>query len=129
MKSFSLFFFLAFSAIGLLKGQDKIIDIHMHATKLSSPCVYCAYTTDPLQGARIFSENTTLPCEYLLTSPATDDELIKKAILYIKKNNISKAVISGLDMNLVIKWKAALPEVFMIGICDLFLMELIASEI
>jgi uncharacterized protein len=118
MKPFSLFFILSFSVFGIVKGQDKIIDIHMHATKLSSPCVYCAYTTDPLQGARIFSENTTLPCEYLLTSPATDDDLIKKTILYIKKNNISKAVISGLDMNLVIKWKAALPEVFMIGICD-----------
>jgi predicted TIM-barrel fold metal-dependent hydrolase len=117
MKSFSLFFFLAFSAIGLLKGQDKIIDIHMHATKLSSPCVYCAYTTDPLQGARIFSENTSLPCEYLLTSPETDDDLIKKSILYIKKNNISKAVISGLDMNQVKKWKSALPDIFMMGIC------------
>jgi predicted TIM-barrel fold metal-dependent hydrolase len=118
MKPFSLFFFLAFSAIGILKGQDKIIDIHMHANKLTSQSVYCPYTTDPLQGARMFSKNTTLPCENLLTSPATDDDLIKKAILYIKKNNISKAVISGLDMNLVRKWKAALPEVFMMGICD-----------
>ena len=117
MRSCILFFFLAFSAIGLLKGQDKIIDIHMHATKLSSPSVYCAYTTDPFQGARIFSENVTLPCEHLLTSPATDDDLIKKSILYIKKNNISKAVISGLDMNQVKKWKSALPDVFMMGIC------------
>jgi len=57
----------------------------------------------------MFSKNTSLPCEYLLTSPATDDDLIKKAILYIKENNISKAVISGLDMDQVRKWKAALP--------------------
>ena len=90
----------------------------MHATKLSSPSVFCAFTSDPLQGARIFSENTTLPCEHLLTSPPTDDDLIKETILSIKKNNIKKAVISGLDMNQVRKWKAALPEVFMMGICE-----------
>jgi predicted TIM-barrel fold metal-dependent hydrolase len=118
MKQISLFFFLAFSAVGILKGQDKIIDIHMHANKLTSQSVYCPYTTDPLSGARMFSKNTSLPCEYLLTSPATDDDLIKKAILYIKKNNISKAVISGLNMDQVRKWKAALPDVFMMGICD-----------
>ncbi len=90
----------------------------MHANKLSSQSVYCPYMTDPLQGARMFSKNTTLPCEYLLTSPATDDELISKAILYIKKNNIFKAVISGMNMNQVRKWKAALPDVFIVGICD-----------
>jgi len=113
-----LIFFMAISLTGTVKGQDKIIDIHMHANKLTSQSVYCPYTTDPLAGARMFSNNTSLPCEYLLTSPATDDDLIKKAILYIKKNNISKAVISGLDMNQVRKWKAALPDVFMMGICD-----------
>jgi predicted TIM-barrel fold metal-dependent hydrolase len=118
MKPFSLLLFLALSTIGILKGQDKIIDIHMHANKLISRSVYCPYTTDPLSGARMFSKNASLPCEYLLTSPATDDDLIKKAILYITKNNITRAVISGLNMDQVRKWKAALPDVFMMGICD-----------
>jgi hypothetical protein len=96
MKSFILFFFLAFSAIGLLKGQDKIIDIHMHATKLSSPSVYCAYTTDPLQGARIFSENVTLPCEHLLTSPSTDDNPF---------NNIFKDIKYYKDLEFTFRYK------------------------
>jgi predicted TIM-barrel fold metal-dependent hydrolase len=118
MKTINLCFCLAFSVVGIVGAQDRIIDIHMHATKLSSPSVFCAFTSDPLQGARIFSKNTTLPCEHLLTSPPTDDELIKETILTIKKNNIKKAVICGLDMNQVRKWKTALPEVFMMGICD-----------
>jgi predicted TIM-barrel fold metal-dependent hydrolase len=109
------------------EGPGKIIDIHMHAMTLSSPCVYCAYTTDPLLGARIFSKDSTSPCEHLLTSPAKSEELQKEIIRQIKKNNIVYAVISGFNRERMKELKAALPELFILGVSGEPLSERIDS--
>jgi len=116
MKPINLCFLLAFSAIGIANAQDKIIDIHMHAMTLSSPVVYCPYNTDPLTGARIFSKNTELPCEHLLTSPASNADLLNEIVRYIKKKNIVYAVISGLDRKRQMELKAAMPNTFILGV-------------
>jgi hypothetical protein len=62
MKKAILFIFLGFSFWARTNGQERIIDIHMHATKLSSPgCAFCAYATVPPSGSRLFSTDTSTP--------------------------------------------------------------------
>lgn len=115
MKSFSIFLFLSLSISGSIYGQEKIIDIHMHAGSFSPGSFFCAYQTDPLSGARLFSENSSMPCECLLKAPESEQELLKQVVIKIKQNNIVYAVISGLDRKLLKEWKAALPETFIMG--------------
>lgn len=107
------------SATAQAQSPEPIIDMHMHAWSLSEfggqrvpGCIGSKgvemHGIDPVKP---FDVTSQAECSVMVTSPATDQELLQETIAEMKRFNIVAGVIAG-DTPVVALWRSAYPDHF-----------------
>ncbi|MDB4907405.1 MAG: hypothetical protein JWO05_2189 [Gemmatimonadetes bacterium] len=104
----------------LLQLTQPILDVHMHALHYTDqgppPVSVCPGTgtlTPPRTNGAV-NLNDLMTCAHKLVSGATDDAIMTRTIAIMVKYNVV-GVLSGDDMALTRRWKAAAPARFIVG--------------